>query len=93
MSIEIISPKKIYEVKRLTQAERERAMLAPRNLYSNKMPCMVCGFRWMQHKGTLCPSRPGYFSQSLRMPIAPIMGDTEFLPDERFYKEPDFDVT
>lgn len=77
---------------RLNAAQRERAMLADPKEFPQEMPCAVCGFRWMQHKGRLCPARPGYLDPLTHQAIPPAMGDTEFIPDADFYKEADFDV-
>jgi hypothetical protein len=86
-------------LKQMTPAEKERAMLVDRKEYPGEMPCMVCGFRWMQHKGTLCPSRPGYgFPLDCGdhieiIPVPPIWGNTTFIPDLAYYSQnPDFDV-
>jgi hypothetical protein len=76
----------------MNNAEKERAMLVSPKEYPGEMPCAVCGYRWMQHRGSLCPKHPGYFSVILQRPIPPIMGDTTFIPDVAFVKEPDFDV-
>lgn len=92
MSLEIIIKRDEYSVPRLNAAERERAMIADPKEFPQEMPCAVCGFRWMQHKGRLCPSRPGYFDPLTQRPVAPIFGDTEFIPDANFFKQPDFDV-
>lgn len=92
MSIEFIIKRDEYEVPRLDRAGRERAMLADAKEFPQEMPCAVCGNRWMQHKGRLCPAKPGYFDHVLQRPVPPIFGDTEFIPDANFYKEPNFDV-
>jgi hypothetical protein len=89
----------VREIKRLTRAERERAIAVSRNEYPPEMPCAVCGFRWMQHRGTLCPARPGYLvpidcgDHIEFMPVSPVFGDTTFLPDASYFNQsPDFDV-
>lgn len=92
MSLEIIIKRDIIGVAELTPAEREKAMLANPKLYPQNMPCMVCHFRWMQHRGKLCPARPGHYSHALGRAVPPVMGNTEFVPDENFYKTHDFDV-
>jgi hypothetical protein len=91
MSLEFIIRRELYNVPRLNAAERERAMSANKLEFPQEMPCAVCGFRWMQHKGKLCPARPGYYGPDGK-PVLPVFGDTSFVPDENFYKEPDFDV-
>jgi hypothetical protein len=91
MPIEFIIRKKEYTVPRLDRLARERAMLVDPKTYPQEMPCCVCHHRWMQHKGTLCPARPGYYGPD-GIPVMPVFGDTEFIPDVNFYKEPDFDV-
>ena len=82
----------IHRNRPLTDAEKERAMLVSKDEYPQEMPCIVCRFRWMQHKGTLCPKTPGYFDRFLQRPVPPTFADTTFLPDLDFYKEPNFDV-
>lgn len=100
--------KTIYEVKRLSPAEREKAMEyqgmyppgvakaadAKRHQQIMETPCMVCHFRWMQHKGLLCPKMPGYMHPTLNIPISPTMGDTLFVADEAYLlpEKTDFDV-
>jgi hypothetical protein len=86
-------------MKHLSRADRERAMSVARTEYPAEMPCAVCGFRWMQHRGTLCPARPGYLvpidmgDRIEYRPVAPVFGDTTFLPDASYYNQsPDFDV-
>jgi hypothetical protein len=90
--IEFIIRKNEYTVPQLDRAGCERAMIADKEEFPQEMPCCVCGFRWMQHKGRLCPSRPGYFDPVSGQPVAPVFGNTEFIPDVNFYKEPDFDA-
>lgn len=92
MPLEIIIRRDTYKIPRLNAAERERAMLVSPKTYPQDMPCCVCGFRWMQHKGTLCPARPGYFDPISGLPVPPTFSDTEFLPDVNFFKEADFDA-
>lgn len=93
MSLEIVIPKKIYVVTKLTAAEREKAMLVSPHTYPQDMPCMVCHCRWRQHKGALCVSRPGYFSHESGRPVPPTFGDTAFVPDENWANpNPDFAV-
>jgi len=75
----------------MTEKERERAMLVSPKEYPQNLPCAICGFRWMQHHGTLCPKQPGYLLFGI--PRAPIMGDTTFIPDVAYLNQnPDFDV-
>ena len=77
----------------MTSAEKERAILVSPKEYPQDLPCAVCGFRWMQHAGTLCPKRPGYYSYVLDIPVPPIMGDSTFIPDLAYLNvNPDFDV-
>lgn len=76
----------------MTQAEKELAMLVSPKEYPQDLPCAVCGYRWMQHRGSLCPRKPGYYSFVLGRPVAPVLGDTTFIPDVAFLKQPDFDV-
>lgn len=75
----------------MTPQEKERAMLVSPKEYPEECPCAVCGYRWMQHHGTLCPKRPGYL-HPLGFPVPPSLGDTTFVPDLAFFKEPDFNV-
>lgn len=76
--------------------EREKLFLTNANLYPQEMPCAMCGYRWMQHKGEVCPVKPGGFKQTIlgMIPIVPIFSGskTAFVPDVEFYKEPNFDV-
>ena len=46
-------------MKRLTREQREKAMSVSPKEYPQEMPCLICGYRWMQHRGMLCPIRPG----------------------------------
>ena len=72
---------------------RERAMAVAKTEYPQDLPCAVCRFRWMQHKGTLCPKTPGYFDHVLQMAFPPTLGDTTFIPDVAYLNQsPDFDV-
>lgn len=83
----------IHRNRPLTDAERERAALVSPKEYPQEMPCAVCRFRWMQHRGTLCPKTPGYVSQVTGEAVPPTMGDTTFIPDVAYYSQnPDFDV-
>jgi hypothetical protein len=93
MPIEFIIRRDEYTIPQLNSAAKERAMLADPKEFPQEMPCAVCHFRWMQHKGRLCPARPGYFDQLTGGPVAPVFGNTEFIPDVNFYKEADFEVT
>jgi hypothetical protein len=76
----------------VTNTEKERAMLSDKKEFPQDMPCAVCGYRWMQHHGILCPKTPGYFNHVLQTAVPPTMGDTTFIPDVDYYKTPDFDV-
>lgn len=83
--------------KPLTRYERERAMQESPKQYPQNMPCAVCGNRWMQHKGTLCPSRVGD-AMRVGTEIIPILpsfegSNTTFIPDVAWENpNPDFDV-
>jgi len=81
-------------MKNLSHAEIEKAISIDPKTYPQDMPCSVCGFRWMQHMGTLCPVRPGYIENASGFPklVLPVFGNTTFLPDLDYYKTPDFDV-
>lgn len=78
--------------------ERERAMLVSKDEYPQNMPCAVCGYRWMQHKGLICPETPGYLfpldmgDRIEMVPVMPTFGNSLFIPDVAFEKEPDFEV-
>lgn len=76
----------------MTQAERERAMSSRKDEFPNDMPCAVCGYRWMQHMGLLCPRTPGHYNQVLGTATPPTQGDTTFIPDVDYFKRPDFAV-
>jgi hypothetical protein len=79
----------------MTEAERERAMLVDRKEYPQDLPCAVCRYRWMQHKGLLCPKVPGHWARTPEgiVPIPPTFGDTTFIPDVAYLNQnPDFDV-
>jgi hypothetical protein len=76
---------------RLTDKERELAMLVSRKEFPQDMPCAVCHFRWMQHRGLLCPIRPGFMSVT-GLPVPPVYGDSTFIPDVAYFNQPDFDV-
>ena len=72
----------------------EHAMAVSPKEYPQDMPCMMCQYVWMQHKGTLCPARPGYFDPVTGNPVAPIyQAETTFIPDVAYLNQnPDFDV-
>jgi hypothetical protein len=82
---------------KLTSAAIEKAALTSKLLYPQDMPCMACQRRWMQHRGLLCPIQDGYVS-SLRSAdggyiiVPPKFGTDLFIPDEDYYKRPDFEV-
>lgn len=81
---------------KLTRKEIEAAINVSREEYPQNMPCAVCGYRWMQHMGTLCPATPGGFATIDGQPavIMPVFQEeTTFLPDVAYYSQnPDFDV-
>jgi hypothetical protein len=93
-----MNPTREYKPERLTPAQVERAALASPYLYPQDCPCARCGFRWMQHKGLLCPATEGKWSTIQNphtgMPyvIPPTFSDQTFIPDEAYYREPEFDV-
>lgn len=82
-----------------TRAELDKAAQVDPRTYPQDMPCINCGHRWMQHKGLLCPIVPGHWSSVVNpltgLPVAvpPTFGAKLFVPDEAYYKEPDFDVS
>ena len=83
----------------LSRQEREKALSVSKHEYPQDMPCAVCGYRWMQHHGTLCPIRPGYLTpvdmgdHIEMLPVAPIFGNKTFIPDVAWQNQnPDFDV-
>jgi hypothetical protein len=85
--------------KPLTVAEMERAINHDKHTYPNEMPCAICGHRWMQHMGLLCPVRAGGFLNvdGELVPVMPVYGNqqngTLFVPDLAYYNQnPDFDV-
>lgn len=93
-----MNPTRTYAPERLTPAQIEKAALASPRLYPQDCPCKRCGYRWMQHKGLLCPVTPGRWSAMVGpngKPIAipPVFGDQTFIPDEEYYRESDFDVS
>jgi hypothetical protein len=105
--MDIIVRRNLYLLKRLTEQERKKAMCysgiyppgvrQPLNYREHKrlmdLPCMVCRFRWMQHRGLLCPSVPGHWDEILQVPVPPVMGYTKFEPDEKWLDQnPDFAV-
>lgn len=76
--------------------EREKLFLTNPNLYPQEMPCAMCGKRWMQHKGEVCPIRIGELKET-RLGMLLIMplyhgSKTAFVADVEFYKESNFDV-
>jgi hypothetical protein len=80
----------------LTKQEIEKAINVDRNTYPGEMPCIICGHRWMQHMGTLCPHTPGGYIivDGMLAAVKPIFQEeTTFLPDMTYYNQnPDFDV-
>lgn len=77
--------------------ERERLMLSRKDMFPENCPCAMCGYRWMQHKGEVCPVRVGEMRQSATGQIHIILPEyrgsmTAFVPDEAYYKTPDFAV-
>lgn len=81
---------------KLSRAELEAAINVSPKEYPQNMPCAVCGYRWMQHLGTLCPAKPGGFlvAAGEMVPILPVyQEEMTFLPDVAYYNQnPDFDV-
>lgn len=94
----MINPTLEYRQEHLTADQIEKAANVRRDLYPEKMPCMRCGYMWMTHKGLLCPVKEGSYSKIMNpltgmpYPIPPQYGDQTFLPDEEYYKPPDFEV-
>lgn len=83
----------------MTDAEKLRAMSVSPKEYPQETPCAVCGYRWREHKGTLCVKRAAtYFLLDMGthlepVPIPPVLGDTTFVPDLAYFSQnPDFDV-
>jgi hypothetical protein len=77
----------------ISKEEWSRAIQSDPKEYPQDMPCAVCGNRWMQHLGKLCPTRPGYISEfGHPVPALFVDSDTTFIPDTAYYKRPDFDV-
>jgi hypothetical protein len=77
------------------QAKIEAAANHDKNAYPNECPCAVCGYRWMQHMGLLCPATPGGFIplDGEMVPVMPVFRtDSFFIPDLAYYRQPDFDV-
>jgi hypothetical protein len=87
---------KVIEKERrpLTDAEILAAISVPATEYPQDMPCMLCHFRWMQHKGTLCPKTPGGFDLKNGRAVLPTWQFyTTFIPDVAYMNpDPDFDV-
>lgn len=82
----------------LTPAQVEKAALASPHLYPQNMPCARCSHLWMTHNGLLCPMREGQVSNIVN-PLTgqpyvtpPVYGNQTFIPDEDYYKPPDFEV-
>lgn len=83
----------------MTNKEWIRAAETKPTEYPQDMPCAVCGNRWMQHKGLLCPSQVGGLividgvlaPVEARFPLPP--NATTFIPDVAWQNpNPDFDV-
>lgn len=82
----------------MKHADYIKAASTPRTEYPQELPCMVCGNRWMQHKGTLCPAQVGGILMieghpavvEARFPLPE--NATTFIPDLDFLKQPNFDV-
>ena len=84
--------------------EREKLMLSRKDMFPENCPCAMCGHRWMQHKGEVCPVRVGEMRQTLdgsgnyaggqiHLILPEYRGSmTAFVPDEAYYKTPDFAV-
>lgn len=83
----------IHRNRPMTEQEKDKARSASKTLYPQEMPCAICGNRWMQHVGEMCPIKPGYLSRLTGLPVPPETGETTFVPDAAFYNQnPDFDV-
>lgn len=78
----------------LSSSQLQHAINVSPKEFPENMPCAVCGFFWMQHMGTLCPARAGYFDPLTMHPVMPVFQNTEtFIPDVMYFNQsPDFDV-
>ena len=92
-----MNPTRAYQQQKLTPAELDTlSQVSPRK-FPQMMPCLTCGNVWMTHKGMLCPEQVGHISD-LKGPngghiiITPKIGTNVFVPDEDYYKRPDFEV-
>lgn len=84
-------------MKHKSQAEIEAAANYKKDAYPQECPCAICGYRWMQHMGLICPATPGGFipirDSGEMIPVMPTFNlDSFFIPDMDFYKTPNFDV-
>lgn len=81
---------------KMTRHELERAISVDPKEYPQNCPCAVCGYRWMQHMGSLCPATPGgiMILDGEAVMVKPVFQEeTTFIPDMAFYNQnPDFDV-
>jgi hypothetical protein len=85
---------------KLSPRDFEKFAAYPRESYPQEMPCAVCGYMWMQHKGMLCPLSPGGFipietekGVFETFAVMPVFGDSLFVPDLDYYKQnPPFEV-
>lgn len=91
--------KSFYLHKKLTPAQLEKAALHRKDAYPQRMPCAVCAHPWMRHRGLLCPTQEGQIiplrggANSQFIVIPPVFDGTSlFVPDENYYKSPDFEV-
>ena len=90
---------KTDQPRKLTAPEIAKAVIADPKEFPQEMPCLQCGFMWMQHCGKLCPERPGAFAlmdfgdHFEYVPVTPKWGNTTFIPDlEYFNTNPPFEV-
>ena len=83
----------------MTLLELEHARRFDPRTYPQDMPCLQCGYAWMQHSGELCPIRPGTMvlvdmvDHYEYRGVPPVVGTTRFVPDlDYFNLNPNFDV-
>jgi hypothetical protein len=85
---------------KISKRDIEKFSAYDKATYPQEMPCLVCGYMWMQHRGLLCPLSPGglvpietergKFEMFAAMQI---FGDSLFVPDLDYYKQnPSFEV-
>lgn len=85
---------------KLKPQQIEAAKLARKDTYPQKMPCVMCARPWMAHFGLLCPTQDGGIQPTFQAGVhsgfvvtPPVFdGVSLFVPDEEYYKEPNFDV-